>query len=248
MTEHNASDKAPSLIIDQIAVGYGGKAILPPISFNLEHHQFWALIGSNGSGKSTLLRTILGLQPKISGQFHQCPSCKIGYVPQRSAVDSDVPTRVIDVVRSGADFRWSFLKPTLGASAKVDVDEALADMALQGLEYTQFHRLSEGQKQRVLMARALASRPSIFVLDEPTSAMDFEAEASTFEMLQKVRHARGLTILMVSHQVPILWRNASHGVLLDKDRQLVLTGPLHEIQSHAFFLERYGQLVGADQP
>ncbi len=223
-----------------LQVGHRGKAILPPIDVALYSEQFWAVIGPNGSGKTTLLRTLLGLLPRLSGQIERASGRAIGYVPQRNEIDPSVPARVLDLVRTGTERGWSFLNPLWHRNSRVQVENALRDTEIEALAHRQWTQLSEGQKQRVLMAQALAGEPDLLVLDEPTSAMDLHAERGIFELLGQLRQRRGLGVLVVSHNLGLLSRSASHVLFVDQDQRTVHAGPLQTVVSTPEFILRYG--------
>ncbi len=229
------------LQIDELAVGYQGRAILPRMTLRVAPGQLWAVIGPNGAGKSTFLRTILGLQHPVAGTISRGPGA-IGYVPQRSEIDSAVPQRVIDLVRMGVERGWRVLDP-LAARRNPAVEAAMRDTDVTALARTQWQRLSEGQKQRALLAQALAGEPTLLVLDEPTSAMDVHAEAGIFAVLERLRAERRLGVVVISHHLALLARYATHFLLLDKDEQLALVGERETVLRHPAFLERYGQVL-----
>ena len=229
------------LDIQDLAVGYQGHAILPRITLQVTQGQLWAVIGPNGAGKSTFLRTLLGLHAPVAGSVHRGGGA-MGYVPQRSEVDSAVPQRVVDLVRMGAERGWQVLNP-LAARRNPAVAAAMRDTDVTALAKTQWRRLSEGQKQRALLAQALAGEPKLLVLDEPTSAMDVHAEAGIFAVLERLRLERQLGIVVISHHLALLARHATHVVLLDKDERLALVGDAPTVLRHPAFIERYGQVL-----
>ena len=229
------------LTIEDLAVGYQGRAILPQLTFEVGPGQLWAVIGPNGAGKSTFLRTILGLQQPVSGTIARCEGA-IGYVPQRNEIDPAVPQRVLDLVRMGVERGWRVLDP-LATRRNPAVQAAMRDTDVTALARTQWRRLSEGQKQRALLAQALAGEPSLLVLDEPTSAMDLHAEAGIFTVLERLRAERHLGIVVISHHLALLARYATHVLLLDKDEQLALVGERDTVFRHPAFMERYGQVL-----
>lgn len=229
--------------LHDVEVGYGGRAFLPPISLRIARGEQWALLGPNGSGKSTLLRSMLGLQPTLGGRVEWADETNIGYVPQRASIDESTPGRVEDIVRSGVDQGWSFLDPLFVAKRAEAVGRAVADANVQPLLKTQYRELSEGQKQRVLVARALASDPELLVLDEPTAAMDINAERDVFELLDGLRRKRRIAILIVSHQLTMAAQFATHALLVDKDRRFALCGTIHEVASDPETHARYGLML-----
>ncbi len=230
------------LSAENLEIGYAGRAMLPPVSFAVEAGQMWALIGRNGSGKTTLLRTLLGLIPRVGGRLARPGGTRIGYVPQRLDMDLSVPMRALDLVRGGQDTGWSFLDPRVPLRGRAAVRRALSDTGAEPLSSRPFATLSEGQKQRVLMARALAPDPGLLVLDEPTSAMDAAAEETTFDLVEALIRGRNLGVIVVAHHLAILARRATHLVYLDADCGLVLAGPTAEVARNHTFVEHYGDL------
>lgn len=236
-----AETNTPLLAARGLLVGYDGHAILPPIEVEIRTNQLWALVGRNGSGKTTLLRTLLGLLPRVHGEIVPAPNLKIGYTPQRESIDETVPARVRDIVASGLDRDWDFLIPFLTWRRRDLIEKVMADTNVQHLAKRQFSQLSIGQKQRVLQARLLASRPQLMVLDEPTSAMDAVAERETFARLDELRAERRLSMLVVSHHLEVLVERATHILAVDQDQQLMVAGPVMDVLADPDFCNRYGE-------
>lgn len=231
----------PLLSARELIVGYAGVAVLPAVDLQIRPGELWGLVGANGAGKSTLLRTLLGLLPRVGGVVDRASGLRTGYVPQRSELDMTGPRRVVDVVRGGAEQGWSFLSPLAPLRAREAVRRALRDAHAEALAGAQLSELSEGQKQRVLLARALASEPAVLVLDEPTSAMDGRTERAVYTVLQELRAARSLAVLMVSHHVALLAEHATHLVLVDREDGLALVGPAATVAASEAFTERWGR-------
>lgn len=240
---HTHASSEPLIALSQLRVGYGGHPVLPPISFQLRPNEFWAIIGRNGSGKSTLLRTLLGLLPKVSGQLTYRQGLRLGYVPQRNELDQSLPARVLDVVMEGVERQWSFLRPFHSRSEKERVEQALQETEILELAREPFAQLSEGQKQRVLLARALVGQPQVLILDEPTSAMDLVAERAVFELIEQVRQKHGLAILMVSHHLALVAERATDVLFVDKEDQVATAGCIADIAGSAAFRQRYGTMA-----
>lgn len=219
---------------DELVCGYHGVGLLRPFTFRVLPGQFWGVFGRNGSGKTTLLRTLLGLQPSVSGKLHRVSRVPCGYVPQRESINADVPFRVIDLVAGGALSGWSFLRP-LGSDARNRVERAMDDTDLQPLRAQPFSQLSEGQKQRVLLARALAVNPGLLVLDEPTSSMDHQAETEMFDIVARLVRERDLSALVVSHHAELLARHASHVLFADREEKIILSGRKEEVLANPAF-------------
>ena len=217
------------LRVDGLSVGYDGRALLPPVSFAVRPDELWAVMGPNGSGKTTLLRTVLGLLAPVAGRFRWSEGVRVGYVSQRVGLDLSVPARAIDVVRGGLDRGWSFLNPLGLFGSREAVRRAMADTNTESLARRQLVNLSEGQKQRVLVARALACDPQVLVLDEPSSSLDTASERALLALLDALRAHRGVSVLLVNHHLDVALARASHLVLLDAEKQIALSGPMAEV-------------------
>jgi zinc transport system ATP-binding protein len=192
-----------SIKVENLSFGYHPKeCILNNVSFAVAKGQFLGIIGPNGGGKSTLLKLLLGLlnpwKGAISINDAPPPTPRVGYVPQTFHFDKYFPITAFEVVLGGRARNLT----ALGRYAVED--EAAAATALErvGLSHVADHSfgsLSGGQAQRVLIARALASEPTVLLLDEPTSSTDPTAEAGILETIQQLKD--GMTILMVTHNL-----------------------------------------------
>ena len=236
-----ATQPAPTVLtLSELRVGYRGKALLPPIACEMRAGEVWALVGRNGAGKSTLLKTLLGVQAPVGGGFRWRAGARISYVPQRDDVDATIPGRVIDMVRAGVDRGWSFTRPAWQRRFDAQVEQALRDAEIEELQNASFGEISEGQKQRALIARALVGEPEALVLDEPTSAMDPMAEAAMFCLLRELRNRLGLTVLVATHQLRLLPMLATHAIYVDSDDGMVECGVGKKVAAAASFERRYG--------
>lgn len=222
-----------------LRIGYRGRAILPPIELTVQPGELWALIGRNGGGKTTLMRTLLGLLPSVGGAIDRAPGLRLAYVPQRGDFDPSVPARVLDMVRGGLDQGWSFLDPLRLRRGGHAVQGALAAADVAVLRRQSFGTLSEGQKQRVLIARALVADPALLVLDEPTSAMDPVTTEAIFALLDRLRR-EGRAVMIASHTADFAPRFATHIALVDREHGVVQTGPAAEVLGAPAFLRWSG--------
>jgi ABC-type Mn2+/Zn2+ transport system ATPase subunit len=223
-----------------LEVGYGRKAILPPLDLEVRAGELWAVIGRNGAGKTTLLRTLLGLHPAVAGAALRPGGAVLGYVPQRYAVDPLVPARAKELIVEGTERGLSFLSPLPDKTRRARVDAAVLATGSAAFVGRRYRDLSEGQKQRVLLARALAGAPDLLVLDEPTSAMDLVAEREVIRILTDLRDRSSLGILLVSHHLGLLLPVVDRVLLLDSDDGIAVSGTPAEIV-------RYGAVLTAHE-
>jgi len=226
----------PVLTTDRLVVGRSRQPLLPAVDVAVRPGELWAVLGRNGSGKSTLLRTLARVLRPVSGTVERRRGLRVSWVGQRTAIDTTVPARCRDVVRSGLSTGWRFAVPLLGSSA---VDEALALADATALANARFHELSEGQKQRVLLATAIVSDPELLLLDEPASAMDAASERHLFDVLDRVRADRRTAVVLVSHHVDLTVARATHGIFVDADAAVVATGPIDVVAAAPAFRHRY---------
>lgn len=181
----------------------GGRSILDHVNLDVRPNEIVTVIGPNGAGKSTLVRCLLGLQPLTSGEIIRPKALRVGYVPQRFPLTANVP---LDVRR----LLSLTLKPT-----ESEIDDALAETGIAHLKHASVARLSGGELQRALLARALMRNPQLLVLDEPVQAVDFMGEARMYELISEVRRRHGCGILMVSHDLHMVMAESDHVVCLN---------------------------------
>ena len=201
--------KEPIVEIIDLWLSFKGRPVLEAVDLRLDEGDYLGLIGPNGSGKSTLLRVILGLlspdrgSVRVLGETPKRARGRIGYVPQFTRFDSRFPVNVLDVVLMGRiGVREFFRAPTprdrevaLSCLEKVE----MADQAER-----QIGRLSGGELQRVMIARALALEPRLLLLDEPTASLDTRVGVSVFELLKDL--AEEITLVLVSHDIGVISR------------------------------------------
>lgn len=223
----------------QLRVGYRAP-LLPAIDLTLRRGELWVVIGRNGSGKTTWLRTVLGLLPALGGEVWRRPACKLAYLAQRQSFDDHYPLEVRDVVAMGLERGSSFAKPR-PPDREQRVLRALALVHAAELQRRPFRQLSEGQKQRVLLARVAAAEPDLAVLDEPTSAMDVVAEREAFELIARLRDELDACIVVISHDLELGREFADRVLLLDRDSGEVLEGEPTEVLAPDALRRRYAQ-------
>ncbi len=221
---------------EKLVVGYDGRPLLAPIDLRLRAGEFWAVIGRNGSGKTTWFRTLLGLLPPVQGRvFWHHPELRLAYIPQRSEFDPLFPATTCDVVRMGTSHGWAFLGPRYPRDARERAERAMQETGVGDLCGHMFRDLSEGQKQRVLLARAVAGQPELALLDEPTAAMDVRNEEETLALIDRLRQRYGMTVVIVSHFLGVAARYAEKVLFVDNESRQVRIGPPAEVLAHVRF-------------
>jgi zinc transport system ATP-binding protein len=188
----------------RICVRFGQSEVLHDVTLTVSPGEIVTIVGPNGSGKSTLLRALLGIVPVAQGEVTRSAGLRIGYVPQRLALDRSLPLTV----------RRFLSLPVRVTDA--DATQALARVGVPDVEKAQMAGLSGGQLQRVLLARALLAKPQLLVLDEPTQGLDQPGEAGFYRLIEEVRAESGVAVLMVSHDL--------HVVMAASDRVICLNG------------------------
>jgi manganese/iron transport system ATP-binding protein len=197
---------AAALALDRVSLGYHGRPVLTDVTFTVEEGEFCALLGPNGAGKSTLLRGLLGLLPVLSGRIEygfDRRASPPGYVPQRDSLDPIFPLTVLEVVLMGTFARLRPLQLAGRRQHRLAAD-CLAQVGLDGIASQPFWALSGGQKERILIARALAAEPKLLLLDEPTAGVDPGATVAIMDVITRLNRERGLTVVLVSHQLRIV--------------------------------------------
>ena len=207
------------IVIEDVSFSYEGPPVLEHVSLTVEKGEMLGIVGPNGGGKSTLLKIVLGLlrpdegRVTVLGRSPREGRGEIGYVPQSALFSRDFPISVEEAVLMGRLGRTRFL----GGYSRRDREVATEVMEKTEVCILRERRLGElsgGQLQRVLIARALASRPRILILDEPTSHMDLRVEEDIFSLLKNL-NAR-MTIVVVSHDVGFISHYVTRAACLNR--------------------------------
>lgn len=202
-----------------LTLGYDGKAILRDLSFSISAGDYFCIVGENGSGKSTLMKTLLHLQPPVSGSILTGDDLKpneIGYLPQQTYVQRDFPASVREIVLSGCQSHCGF-RPFYNKYEKAIAAETMKKMGIEQLENRCYRELSGGQQQRVLLARALCATRKVLLLDEPVSGLDPKATSEMYHLIQELNQKDGITIIMISHDIAAAIPYASHILHIGKN-------------------------------
>ena len=216
-----------SISTNKLCIGYGEAVIQRDLTFSLHKGEMVCMLGANGCGKSTLLRTLAGLQPALSGEYTRSDAKHIALVlTERLSMEN---TTVHDVVAMGRYPYSSFLGGLSGE------DEAIIAQALTQVGFadtkvgeTMFNAHSDGEKQRILIAKAIAQQTPIILLDEPTAHLDLPHRILILRLLRQLAHEQGKTVLISTHELDlalalsdrILLMTPQKGILLDSAENL----------------------------
>lgn len=199
------------LVCQHLCLGYEGREIVHDLNFEVNAGDYLCIVGENGSGKSTLMRTVLGLQPPLSGKVltgDGLVPTQIGYLPQQTEVQKDFPATVREVVLSGCQ-GGAGLRPFYTRREKQLAAANMRRMGVTELAGRCYRELSGGQQQRVLLARALCATRKMLLLDEPVSGLDPKVTAEMYRIVEQLNR-EGITVIMISHDVAAAVSYASH--------------------------------------
>ncbi|MBI4830829.1 MAG: metal ABC transporter ATP-binding protein [Candidatus Lindowbacteria bacterium] len=222
------------LEIENLTVRYNDHVILNSLNFYVKSGEIVAIIGPNGSGKTTLLKAILELIPhqgrvKILGGPVKLALNDIGYVPQRFEFDKTFPLTVKEFL--------SFIE----ARNPEWREEVLREVGVNTFLDKRIGELSGGQLQRLLIAKALLKEPKLLLLDEATSGVDMAAEMTFYELIQHLNETHNLTIMLISHEVSMVYKFATQILCLNKD--LVCNGRPKEAITQEVLEKLYGKSI-----
>ncbi len=233
---------------------FGEDLLLRNVSFQIPKRDFFIIIGPNGSGKTTLMKIMSGILKPQNGelkiinysidQYHRKALARtIAFVPQMLFVD--FPFTVTEIVLMG---RSPYLG-MLGLEEKNDLEianQAIAFTGLEHLAHRKLDQLSGGEQQRVYIARAICQEPDIILLDEPTASLDLAYQVRIMDLMEKLKTEKGITVMMVSHDVNLAAMYADHLLLLHKG-QVMCQGLPDEVITYQNLEAAYGCTLLVDE-
>jgi len=203
----------PIIKIEHLCAGYDQKEVLHDVNLTIYSDDYLGIIGPNGGGKTTLMRLILGLKKLTEGSIRfykdnkEVKEITMGYLPQYNDLDKQFPISVYEVVLSGLSKTKSLFARYTKAQHQQVLD-TLERMQLTDLKDRHIGALSGGQLQRVLLARAIVSKPDVVILDEPNTYIDRRFQKQMYEMLEQIN--KECAIVIVSHDIAEVLNNVKH--------------------------------------
>ena len=226
----DANKMAVSLLsVKNLRIAFSSKVVIAGLNLEVKAGECLAIIGPNGAGKTVLLRALLGLVP-YTGEIRWGADARLGYVPQKVAADLQLPLRVSDLLNAKARTLKVAKQDFEAVCAEVDLTPEILNGTVGNL--------SGGQLQKALIAFALLGRPNVLLFDEPTASLDELSEERIYELLHSLQQQKGMTVLLVSHDLSVVYRYATKVLCLSKGE--ACTGPPHEILTPEMLEELYG--------
>ncbi|KQV29551.1 zinc ABC transporter ATP-binding protein [Rhizobium sp. Root73] len=204
MLNFHKSDQAPLVSLNNTGIRRNGRWLVRGVEFSIRRGEIVTLIGPNGSGKSTTAKAAIGVLKPDEGWVEKMPGLKVGYVPQKLAIDWTLPLTV------------ERLMTLTGPLKGREIEEALQSTGIAHLARAEVQHLSGGEFQRALLARAIARKPDLLVLDEPVQGVDFSGEIALYDLIKSIRNRTGCGILLISHDL--------HVVMAETDTVICLNG------------------------
>lgn len=216
--------------LHEIGVRFGAHQALHQISLTLQRGEIITLIGPNGAGKTTLVKVVLGLLPPTQGQVIRQAHLRIGYMPQRLSIDPILPVNVERFLSLG--------------NGKQSISKVLEEVGASRVLKRPLQKISGGELQRVLLARALLREPDLLVLDEPIQGVDITGQYELYELIAHLRKQRGCGILMVSHDLHLVMSATDYVVCLNQ--HICCSGHPETVSQHPAYLHLFGSRGGSD--
>lgn len=215
----------PLLKADNIYLKDGERVLLRDVSLSIAPGEIISLIGPNGAGKTTLLNILLGLRSPTSGDVSRRNDLRIGYMPQRLALNPQLPLTVN-----------RFL--ALVDHSLVSIEKALSRTGVQHLQQMAMQNLSGGELQRVLLTRALLRKPHLLVLDEPAQGVDVSGQNALYQLIGDLRNKLACGVLMVSHDLHLVMASTDNVICLNQ--HICCRGHPESVSNHPAYLELFG--------
>ncbi len=212
--------------LENAGVYKSSKWLVKGISFEINNGQIVTLIGPNGSGKTTTAKMILNILNADEGLVTSNTN-KMAYVPQKINIDWTMPLRVID-----------FMKLTSSLN-NIDIIESLTLTGVEKLLYNEVHNLSGGEFQRVLIARAIAKKPELLVLDEPVQGVDFNGEIALYNLIKKISDKLNCGILLISHDMHFVMSATDHVICLNG--HICCSGTPSSVVKNPAYIKLFGE-------
>lgn len=214
--------------IENLTVRFDDRPVVDRVSLALHRGDIITIIGPNGAGKTTLIKAVLGIQAATSGRIQRAKGLVIGYVPQHLSLESTLPLSV-------QRFMLLSGQPLAACVA------ALERTGVSHLLKASVHHLSGGEQQRLLLARALARKPDLLVLDEPAQGVDINGQAALYDLIRQLRDELNCGVFMISHDLHLVMAATDKVICLNQ--HVCCSGHPADISHDPAFIETFGRPV-----
>ncbi|BCN93860.1 zinc import ATP-binding protein ZnuC [Thiomicrorhabdus immobilis] len=240
--------RQPLIKAENVSHQYETNTVLQQISLQIFPKEIVTLIGPNGAGKSTLLKILLGLTKPTKGKVIRQKNLKIGFMPQKIQIDPTLPMTVERFLQLGlpnTHFKTGFKQSVKNWFFKAAYSNTLIEKTTQDLDIADLlnhpiQKVSGGEMQRILLARALIREPQLLVLDEPVQGVDLQGQTEIYDYINKIRHEYGCGILMVSHDLHIVMKHTDEVLCLNQ--HMCCTGHPQQVSKSSEFQALFGDL------
>ena len=216
------------LKLENLSLNIDGNQILDQISFTMPQGKIVTIIGPNGSGKTSLARCILKLIEPTTGTIWFKPKLRIGYMPQRITLNPNLPLTVLDFLRLEIKYKIS----------KKLLYNIIEEIGVNDILTTPLQKISGGEMQRVLLARALLTKPDLLILDEPVQGVDVNGQVEFYKLIDKLRLEKRLSILIISHDLHMVMKTTDYVICLN--HHICCQGTTSFVNQQQNFQELFG--------
>jgi len=214
--------------IENLTVRFDERPVVDRVNLSLYQGDIITIIGPNGAGKTTLIKAILGIQAATSGRIIRARNLVIGYVPQHLRLESTLPLSVKRFM-------------LLSGQPLAECVSALTRTGVSHLLNASVHHLSGGEQQRLLLARALARKPELLVLDEPAQGVDINGQAALYDLIRQLRDELNCGVIMISHDLHLVMAATDKVICLNQ--HICCSGSPADISHDPAFIETFGRPV-----